>query len=147
MGLNTRPDLEHLRPIAQGEGEPLYAVLMMTYETTLETRAMVGSGARGLTREAEEDLVHRLAENAVNATTQEVERLSRRIGFRTSFLMALAGLALLAAGYGWGAWNASPGAFLSGVAALNDGSALEAFCRAHPVRRDACALPSVVARR
>lgn len=138
---------EKLRAAGIIPGKPLYDVLLMAYEATLETRAIVGRGARGLTPEGEQELIYRVSENAATVTAQEVERLSRRVGWRNSFLMALIGLALLAVGYGWGRWSAPAlDDFLAMVSNENDLSTLENYCRQHTFLRDgktACQLPPV----
>jgi hypothetical protein len=38
-------------------------------------------------------------------TGQEVERLARKISFRTAALFGLAGLLLMVASYAWGYWQ------------------------------------------
>ena len=110
-------------------------------------REAVKGGARGLSPEGERELIHMVAENAVGVTGQAVERLIRKATFRNSLSMALAALAILAAGFLWGDWNApGRGGFLGSVETANDVGFMQKYCEAHTFQRDgktACQLPPV----
>ena len=126
------------------EQKPLHAVMLILFQTATMAQEAVKGGARGLSEQGEQELIFRVAENAASVTGQEVERLSRCVGWRNSFLMALAGLLLVAAGYLWGSWNRS--GFLAQIEALNDTATIERICREHIFQRDgrtACNLPPV----
>lgn len=126
------------------EEKPLHAVLLILFRTATMAEEAVKGGARGLSAEGEKELIYRMAENCVSVTGQEIERLARKIDFRTSLMMALVALVLLAAGFLWGYWNRS--GFLAEVEYLNSPASMESFCRAHSFQRDgkaACQLPPV----
>ena len=138
---------DRLKAAGIAPDKPLHGVLLTVYETALEAKAAVGTGARGLSEQGERELIYRLSENALSVTSREVERFARRISFRNSFLFGLAGLLLLAGGFVWGHWNA-PGrsGFLADIASGNELAPIESYCRAHIFRRDgkaACQLPNV----
>ncbi|TCZ54606.1 hypothetical protein [Roseicella aquatilis] len=131
---------------------PLRAALLATTEAATAAREAAG-GARGLTPEAERELVRRVAEAAAAGAEREVARLSRRVELRTGLGLAAAGLLLLGGGYALGRWDAAARAeaprgagFLAEVAELNDLAALRRHCERnaydHAGRR-ACALPPV----
>ena len=108
--------IEKLAEADIGPDEPLHPILVMNYETSMMAWEAVKVGARGLSPEGERELIHMVAENAIGVTGQAVERLIRKATFRNSLSIALAALAILAAGFLWGDWNApGRGSFLGSV--------------------------------
>lgn len=135
---------------------PLRAALLATTEAAVAARE-AASGARGLTPEAERDLVRRVAEAAAAGAEREVARLSRRMELRTALMLAVSALALLGSGYALGRWDGAGSSmartegiqgatFVAQVAELNDIPALRRHCERHGYReqgRLACDLPPV----
>jgi hypothetical protein len=133
---------------------PLRAALLTTTEAAVAAREAAG-GARGLTPEAERDLIRRVVEAAAAGAEREVARLSHRVELRTGAALAVAALFLLGGGYAVGRWDATEGpriealrgvAFLTGVAELNDIGALRLYCERNAYQqggRLACDLPPV----
>lgn len=135
------------------EGKPLHAVLLTVHGAAAAAFA-AADRAQGLSPEAEEELLARIARDAGAAVDDGMRRIERRCLARMVLLGMLGGGVLLLTGYGAGWWfgtrasvHAVEGAaFLAQLAELNDVSALRRACERTAYRhhdRTACTLPAL----
>jgi hypothetical protein len=136
------------------EQKPLFQILVTVHEAAETALATVTDRARGLTPEAERDLVKRLVEVAADTMEREGERVVRRLHWRNLALAVLIGAGLAWSGFWLGQQShddtVQAVSFLGLLTENNSIRELEAHCRANAYQQGdgvACQLPPVWVRK
>lgn len=134
--------------------KPLHRILTTVHEATETALATVTDKARGLTPEAEKELVNRLVTVAADTMEREGAAVVRRLDWRNLTLAVLVSLGFAGGGYWLGQRSHDDGvqaaSFLGVLAENNSIRELEAHCRAHAYSEKngvACELGPVWVRR